>query len=392
MSAGVLASAIDALAALDDDALASAELVRALAVHAARLDAVMCRQAAAFDRGAVWRQDDAKSSVDWVAGETHADRRASARRLRVGRAMEVCEGAAAAFDAGAITSEHVRVLSEARDRNRTTAQAYARDEAMLVGWATGESFETFRWMVESWVLAVDRHDAERRAQRQLERRRVHLSQSFERQWYLNGELDPVAGDTVHAALERIEHDLFLTEWADAEARLGREPTVHDLARSPAQRRADALVEMAKRANTAPANGRAPKPLVTILAGEAAFAEMCRLASGVPLTPGEAALVLTDADIETIVFDAPDRPISVSRQRSFRGAVRRAIQVRDGHCQGNACHEPAERCEIDHIDPYANGGLTSLDNGRLLCAFHNRARNPHPPSQRRHQRRRRPPDG
>ena len=37
-------------------------------------------------------------------------------------------------------------------------------------------------------------------------------------------------------------------------------------------------------------------------------------------------------------------------------------------------------EIDHVEPWANGGLTTEDNGRAACAFHNRARHrpPEPP--------------
>ena len=30
--------------------------------------------------------------------------------------------------------------------------------------------------------------------------------------------------------------------------------------------------------------------------------------------------------------------------------------------------------MDHIETYASGGLTTQDNGRLLCGFHNRLRN------------------
>ncbi|MGQ0434977.1 MAG: hypothetical protein ACT452_21525 [Microthrixaceae bacterium] len=33
--------------------------------------------------------------------------------------------------------------------------------------------------------------------------------------------------------------------------------------------------------------------------------------------------------------------------------------------------PAERCEIDHIVPYEEGGLTVQTNGRCYCRFHHR---------------------
>ncbi|MHB1721261.1 MAG: hypothetical protein ACYCV1_14270 [Acidimicrobiales bacterium] len=31
-----------------------------------------------------------------------------------------------------------------------------------------------------------------------------------------------------------------------------------------------------------------------------------------------------------------------------------------------------------MEPFSQGGKTTQDNGRLLCAFHNRARNQRPP--------------
>lgn len=373
MSVALLTEAIDALGALDDDALGSADLVRALHEQLARLEAVVCRQAAAFDRGPVWRDAGAQTSPDWVGVECRTDRRVARRHLRVGRVLSVCEAAATAFAAGAITLEHVEVLSRARDHNRITAQAYARDEEMLLGWARAESFEDFRVLIDAWVLAVDTHDAERRATRQVERRRLHLSQSLDGQWFLDGELDPASGDAVKLVLDRITDELFAKDWAEARELLGGEPSCADLARTPAQRRADALVEMARRAGTAPVGGKAPRPLVTILVGEEAFASMCRLSNGDVITPGAAARWLDDAVIERIVFDGPERVLSVSHRRTYRDALRRAIEVRDRRCGHRHCDRRAEACEVDHVEPHSRGGPTSQENGRLRCGFHNRLR-------------------
>ncbi len=63
-----------------------------------------------------------------------------------------------------------------------------------------------------------------------------------------------------------------------------------------------------------------------------------------------------------------------RSRFFTGGTRRAIELRDRMCTHPYCYEPAESCQVDHIETYAAGGLTTQDNGRLLCGFHNRLRN------------------
>ncbi len=76
----------------------------------------------------------------------------------------------------------------------------------------------------------------------------------------------------------------------------------------------------------------------------------------------------------MVFDGPSRVIDVGvRQRLFADATRRAVQVRDRECFHDTCDIAAERCDIDHIEPWAAGGATTTDNGRAACGFHNRAR-------------------
>ncbi|MDP1807810.1 MAG: hypothetical protein Q8K72_21715, partial [Acidimicrobiales bacterium] len=94
-----------------------------------------------------------------------------------------------------------------------------------------------------------------------------------------------------------------------------------------------------------------------------------------ITPGTAARHLTPADVERIVFDGPSRGIDVGAQRRFfRGALRRAIEIRDRTCFHPTCDENPQRPEIDHIHEAAKGGDTTQTNGRLGCAFHNRWRN------------------
>ena len=83
-------------------------------------------------------------------------------------------------------------------------------------------------------------------------------------------------------------------------------------------------------------------------------------------------------MERVVFDGPDRIKNVGvRRRIFTGATRRAVQVRDRQCFHRYCEESGEFCEVDHVEPYSEGGLTTDDNGRLACGFHNRGRHRRP---------------
>ena len=53
-------------------------------------------------------------------------------------------------------------------------------------------------------------------------------------------------------------------------------------------------------------------------------------------------------------------------------LRRAIQVRDRHCQHpSGCDEPINRCDVNHRIPHSHHGPTVLWNGDLECHYHNR---------------------
>ena len=68
-----------------------------------------------------------------------------------------------------------------------------------------------------------------------------------------------------------------------------------------------------------------------------------------------------------------KPYHSPRRAEQAIATRRAVLVRDRECFHELCDIPAEDCQVDHIEPWAAGGLTVEANGRPACAFHNRAR-------------------
>ena len=117
-------------------------------------------------------------------------------------------------------------------------------------------------------------------------RDVYLEKSFDGMWLGHMTLDPLSGAAVSEELCRLEQELFEADWARGQRRPGQRATVSDLARTPAQRRSDALVEMATRSRTAPAEGRRPVPLVSVLIDFPTLAgRVCELANGTVLPPG-----------------------------------------------------------------------------------------------------------
>jgi hypothetical protein len=368
-----LSSGLDALGAADPARLADCESIRALHRQLERLEAVTARATAAFDSSRTWEADGARSAGAWISTRCHLPLPSAKRRMRLGRQLRHMPLVEADWLAGEITGSHVSLL--ARARTPATAEAFARDEAMLCDHARRLRFHSFVRALAYWRYRVNPGGSEDDALDQAEGRRVHLSRSFEGMWFLDGALDPIAGTIVDDALREIEDELFDDDWAEAKARLGDELAAQDLRRTRAQRRADALVEMARRSRAVPAGARLPEPLFSVLVGYETFAgPMCQLANGAVVTPGSLLPHLDQAWVERVVFEAPSRVLDVGeRRRLFSGATRRAVQIKSQECFHEFCDIPADHCEVDHIEPWAAGGLTVQENGRCACGYHNRER-------------------
>ena len=196
-------------------------------------------------------------------------------------------------------------------------------------------------------------------------------------------LDPISGSIVANELDRIETAFFKADWARAREEHGKDPSLEDLWRTPAQRRADALVEMAVRSSVVEAsNPPRSAPLFSVLVDWPTLSgRVCELAEGIVVSPGELVEWLSVADLERAVKEPSGRVEVSPKQRLFTGATRRAIELRDRECTHPFCDTPAARCQADHIDPWCRSGQTTQENGRLLCGFHNRLRNGNPPPQR-----------
>jgi hypothetical protein len=376
-----LTEALDELADMPDVLLGDGETLKALERLLARQESIVARSAAAFETSGEWRVDGAKSATMWITVTCKVPKPMARRHVHLGRALRhlpVCEGA---FRRGEITGAHVERL--AKLRRLETDVALQDDEAFLVRQAKKLRFDQFLRVVNYWEQHADPDGVERTAEAQRAERDAWLVSSIDGMYLGKMNLDPISGAIVSHELDRIGQELFEADWAKFKEEFGFEPSVSMLCRTPAQRRADAFCEMAIRSATAPADGRRPDPLFTVLVGyETMQGRICQLAQGAALTPGSLVPWLTHAYIESAIFELGRRVEVSERARFFTGATRRGLEVRDQECTHPLCDEQAERCEADHIQPFSEGGLTVQENGRILCGFHNRQRNqrkqPRPP--------------
>jgi len=184
---------------------------------------------------------------------------------------------------------------------------------------------------------------------------------------IKARLEPEAGAAVRLALEAAMEVLFERSDGDAAA---EDPIEH--------RRADALTLVAEAAlNGGLDNGtRGDRYQVVVHVDEAALEVgeqegASAMADGQYVAAETARRIACDAG-KVVMTHARDGSITdVGRKtRTIPPAIRRALDHRDEGCRFPGCG--LKFCDAHHIEHWADGGETKLDNLVLLCRRHHRA--------------------
>jgi hypothetical protein len=329
------------------------------------VEAAVLRLAAEWTNRGIWAEDGSRAAGARLARETRLRKPAAYAIVKRAAALEAMPLVAAALAAGQLCVDHVGLLAELNTAARR--EHFERDESRLVGfcvelpwWAAAKALRYWADRVDA-LIGDDDGPPPRWLNRQAKSHRgigdeLHVEAIF----------DAVGGATFAAAWERIDNELRLADENNPDA----EP------RTPAQRRLDALVEMAVRATTNSESGGGgggrPRPLLTVAVGDHSFRRLCELSDGTVLSPGELVPYVGDLDVNAILFNGPTHAIGGTSTRTFGGLLRRAIEVRDRVCQHPASDgDPINRCDVDHIVPVAAGGTTCQHNGQLMEVGRNR---------------------
>jgi len=159
-----------------------------------------------------------------------------------------------------------------------------------------------------------------RAEREQERRSFDFSRSIDGMGFGSLTLDPLGAEHVETALRAAYGALHAA--ADP--------------RTPAQQRADALVEIC-RTYSGTRDPRANLPTVLVVVDgptlEGDMVGECRLASGFRIAPDTARRVACDARVQELVVSDTGIPLALGRAaRTFSPGQYRALVVRDHHCR------------------------------------------------------------
>jgi Domain of unknown function (DUF222) len=355
-----LGSAIDELAAEDLDCTPTTALADDL-VELARLEerlhAEWMRRLAVFDARRGSDDDDVLSTQCWVRRQCRLTPGAARERVSVARRLGELPATAAAFGAGEIGYGHVRQLSAAA--GEVIPGVWAKSEPILVDAARNLDPRGLSKVIAHWRHAVGPEafigvETEAHA-----RRRFDISETFEGMTVLDGQLFGADGALVRTAIDAYDRPL------------------RDDTRTPTQRRADALVEMARhtldRGDLPTSGGERPHlnvgvPLETLEKRRGAHA--AGLDWGGVITGEAARRLACDCGVSRIITDGKSEPLDVGRRtRTIPAALRRAVIARDGHCVAPGCDRPPGWCEVHHKKHWADGGTTCLDNLELRCHVH-----------------------
>lgn len=364
MDTGVLHEALDRLAEHDLSLGTDTEIherLLGMMRGRVRLEGLLYETVDVWDARTIWNGDGSTSGAARLAAETGIAKRDASHAVSRARKLRSMPVTAAAIRDGGLQPSCIESLFDARKVN---TEGFDHYETTLVDACRQIGADGSRRVLRNWIRAHDADNEEDRAKKRYAGRRLSAAETFDGLVHLNGLLPAVGGHEFLTELNRLERQLYADDQQN------------DNLRTADQRRADALVVMAQRSATLDIDEfhaqRSPRISLTLVLGLNAAEHLCETLAGTPVPVVGIVPFLARCDIERIWFDGPDRPITTSPSRTFTGALRKAIQVRDMQCTHPAvCDMPADICDIDHRIEHQHGGPTSVDNGRVCCARHNR---------------------
>jgi len=320
-----------------------------------RLDAEVLRAVGDCDAVDAWNTE-CLGAVSWLATHASLVRGAAARLVRTARFLRRHPHTAKALDAGDVSVPHVELLAAAVRRRD---DLYDEHETVLLDAAATVAAQDFPKVTRSWAALADDELARRDAAFGFDQRGFTLSPTTGGS-AVSGFLDPEASALVHSVFDEVQPPDGALD-----------------TRTRAQRHADALMLLCERAR----GGQVPdsRPIAGVEAvfdhdvlGDRAGSDAlrCEIEGFGPIPRSTLERLLCDCALGRVVMKGRSQLLDLGRPtRIVPDRLRRAIVLRDEHCQFPGCRAPASWCDAHHLIWWTRGGDTSLDNCALLCRRH-----------------------
>ena len=318
-----------------------------------RVDAQIQRRLHRFDKERGCTADNALTTRAWLRWKCRITASEATERIDLARRLPQLEITDSALAEGAITFRHAALIARTSKEVGDRWESHA--EEILV--TAAREVDPFRLSYATehlkHCLAPDGSLSD--ANRNHERRQLHLSQTMDGMFRIDGQLDAEGGAILKTALDSLMPPPAIGEGGAA------------------ARRADALTELARRqldgGNLPQKAGQKPHLLL--------MAEMQTLAKapGSPAAELEWSLPVPAETARRIACDCCVTEVGPRGEhrvsRVVPGWMRRQLIARDRTCRFPGCDMPGAWCDAHHIEHWADGGLTVLWNLILYCRRHHR---------------------
>ena len=308
-----------------------------------------------FDEQEGWAHLGFHSCAYWLNFKCGIDMNTARERVRVAHALGRLPKIDARFAKGAISYSKVRAVT------RIAAEA---DEDYLLMIAKHGTAHHVEKLVRLYRRAERLQDTEAAKERHDNRQ---LSHHYDEDGCLviKGRFSAEQGALIVKALEMAMEKQY-SEDADSDVSAETaEPT------PIATRRADALAEVAETyMNSKPIqNSTADRYQVVVHVVANDSDESPHIENGPHVSAETSRRIACDSSVLRMNADKNGEPLAIGRKsRSIPPAMRRALRMRDKGCRFPGCTND-KFVDGHHIEHWADGGETNLDNLVLLCRRH-----------------------
>ncbi len=353
------------------------DLVADLLQVQSRLSGVVHTVLGAVDRSEAAMTAHGVPTVSWLASELRYTRSQASAMLHHAGDLHRFTQIGDALRDGRANDRQAQAVTQVLKKLPTDlgAEAEAKAQATMVGHC--EEFNSHelaglsRHLLEVVAPEVAEEAEAKRQERELrdaeQARHLNFSDDGHGSTTIKGSLPTADAALIKAQIEALAQQMHRTALELRDSGVAQP--------SWPQRRADALVELARRVaiqQAVPKHG-GDRPHVVVLIDYEDLLSDCRgagLADGTQLTAGQLRQFACDAGILPIILGGPSGVLDVGKeQRLVTPDIRHALHVRDKGCVFPGCDRPAADCDAHHIQPWAQGGETSLSNLCLLCKHH-----------------------
>lgn len=326
----------------------------------------------------------ARAACNWSTAE-------ATRFERLGRLLVRFPQISAAVEAGQLGVPQMHALARVAANPRV--QEHLEDAMeLLIEQARTLDFDQLVIVWARWESLADEDGTGDRHEKAHRGRNARISiGAHDFQMEANG--GTVAGVQIKEILDAFTHSEFLADWEQGVAEHGEEMCPGLLARTDAQRRADALLAVflkSSGATEAAGSGvvvnlvmsyeRFQHHLEKALGGRPEdvdpldLSQPCETADGHQLDPHDVLVAAAMGHVRRVVIDSAGVVLDAGRrQRLFTGPLREMVMMSSPRCCWPGCHRPTSQCQADHMLPHANDGPTRTENGAPTCGHHNRWR-------------------